>query len=105
MTPEIATCLLILAAAIVCFAWDRIPADVVAIGVMLTLVLTGLLKPAEAFAGFGSDTVMMILGLLIMTAGLLRTGVVEKAGHLIFDLAGRNPALFLPLIMVSVAVV
>ena len=55
MTPEIATCLLVLAAAIACFAWDRIPADAVAIGVMLALVLTGLLKPAEAFAGFGSD--------------------------------------------------
>ena len=105
MTPEIATCLLIVAAAIVCFAWDRIPADVIALGVMLALVLTGLLKPAEAFAGFGSDTVMMILGLLIMTAGLVRTGVVEKAGHLIFDIAGRNPAAFLPVIMVSIAVV
>jgi di/tricarboxylate transporter len=105
MTPEIGTCLLILAVAIACFAWDRIPADVVAIGVMLALVLTGLLKPSEAFAGFASDTVMMILGLLIMTAGLVRTGVVEKAGHLIFDIAGRNPVLFLPVIMVSVAVV
>ena len=103
MTPEIAMCLLVLTAAIACFAWDRIPADVVAIGVMLALVLTGLLKPAEAFAGFGSDTVMMLLGLLIMTAGLLRTGVVDKAGHIIFDLAGQNPAAFLPLMMVSVA--
>lgn len=105
MTPEIAICLLILSAAVVVFAWDRIPADVVAIGVMLALVLTGILKPAEAFAGFSSDTVMMILGLLIMTAGLLRTGVVDKAGHLIFDLAGRSSAAFLPMIMVAVAVV
>lgn len=104
MTPEIATCLTILAVAIVCFAWDRISADVVAIGVMLALVLTGLLKPVQAFAGFGSDTVMMILGLLIMTAGLLRTGVVEKAGHFIVDLAGTSPKAFLPLMMVAVAV-
>lgn len=105
MTPEIATCLLVLAAAIGCFAWDRVPADVVALGVMLTLVFTGLLKPSEAFAGFASDTVMMILGLLIMTAGLLRTGVVEKAGHLIFEVAGRSPATFLPVTMVAVAFV
>lgn len=103
MTAEIAICLAVLAVAIAFFAWDRVSADVVAVGVMLALVLTGLLTPAEAFAGFGSATVMMILGLLIMTAGLLRTGVVEKAGHFIVDLAGPNPAAFLPLMMVAVA--
>ena len=105
MTPEIAVCLLILVSAVALLAWDRIPADVVALGVMLALVLTGLLKPAEAFAGFASDTVMMILGLLIMTAALLQTGIVEEAGHVMFDFVGRNPARFLPAIMVTVAVV
>jgi len=103
MTPEIAICLAILMAAIALFAWDRVPADVVALGVMLALIATGLLTPSQAFAGFGSDTVMMILGLLIMTAGLVSTGVVDIAGRHIFDVAGRNPALFLPILMFSVA--
>ena len=35
MTPEIATCLIILGLAVAVFAWDRVPADVVALGVML----------------------------------------------------------------------
>ena len=48
---------------------------------------------------------MMILGLLIMSAGLIQTGVVDITGRYVFDLAGRNPAIFLPLIMVSVATV
>ena len=38
-----------------------------------------------------------------MSAGLIQTGVVEIAGRYVFDLAGRNPAIFLPVIMVSVA--
>ena len=105
MTPDIAICLTILALAVLAFAWDRVPADVVALGVMLGVVVTGLLPADKAFAGFGSDTVMMILGLLVMSAGLLQTGVVEIAGRHIFDLAGRNPAIFLPVIMVSVATV
>jgi di/tricarboxylate transporter len=105
MTPEIATCLTILAVAVALFAWDRIPADVIALGVMLAVIATGLLPPDKAFAGFSSDTVIMILGLLIMSAGLLQTGVVDITGRYIFDLAGRNPAVFLPVIMVSVAVV
>ena len=89
--------------AVLLFAWDRVPADVVALGVMLAVIATGLLPADKAFAGFGSDTVMMILGLLVMSAGLIQTGVVEIAGRYVFDLAGRNPAIFLPVIMVSVA--
>jgi di/tricarboxylate transporter len=105
MTPEIALCLGILGCAIFLFAWDRVPADVVALGVMLAVIGTGLLPADKAFAGFGSDTVMMILGLLVMSAGLIQTGVVEIAGRYVFDIAGRNPVVFLPVIMISVAVV
>src|SRR5262245_5605045 len=105
MTPDIAICLTILALAVVLFAWDRVPADVVALGAMLAVIATGLLPTDKAFAGFGSDTVMMILGLLVMSAGLIQTGVVEIAGRHVFDLAGRNPAIFLPVIMVSAATV
>jgi len=105
MTPDIAICLSVLGVAVVLFAWDRVPADVVALGVMLAVIATGLLPVDKAFAGFGSDTVIMILGLLVMTAGLMQTGVVEIAGRYVFELAGRNPAIFLPLIMASVATV
>jgi len=105
MTPDIAICLAILTVSVALFAWDRVPADVVALGVMLAVIATGLLPADKAFAGFGSDTVMMILGLLVMSAGLLQTGVVEIAGRFIFSIAGRNPATFLPVIMVSVAAV
>jgi di/tricarboxylate transporter len=105
MSPEIAICLLILAAAVVLFAWDRVPAEVIALGVMLALIASRVLPPERAFAGFSSDTVMMLLGLLIMSAGLIQTGVVDSAGGYVFRLAGRDPQLFLPVIMVSVAAV
>ncbi len=105
MTTDIAICLSILSITVLLFIWDRIAADVVALGVMLAVIITGILPADRAFAGFGSDTVMMILGLLIMSAGLIQTGVVEIAGRFIFDIAGRNSEIFLPLIMVCVAVV
>ena len=105
MTADIAICLAILGTTVLLFAWDRIPADVIALGVMLAVIATGLLPIDKAFAGFGSDTVMMIFGLLVMTAGLVQTGVVELAGRYVFDLAGRNPAVFLPLMMLAVATI
>ncbi|NJO32545.1 MAG: SLC13 family permease [Rhodospirillales bacterium] len=104
MTPEMVACLAILAVAIGAFAWDRLPADVIALGVMLAVIATGLLPADKAFAGFSSDTVMMILGLLIMTVGLVQTGVVEITGRFVFEFAGRSQAVFLPIMMVSVAV-
>lgn len=105
MTPDIAICLVILAGAVILFSWDSVPADVIALGVMLTIIVTGLLPAEKAFAGFSSDTVMMILGLLIMSGGLIQTGAVEIAGSQVFALAGRSPAVFLPVVMVAVAIV
>ena len=105
MTPDIAICLGILVLAVLLFAWDRVPADVIALGVMLAVIATGLLPADKAFAGFSSDTVMMILGLLIMSAGLVQTGVVDIAGRYVFDLAGKNAAIFLPVILIAVATV
>ena len=64
----------ILSVALVLFARERIPSEVTALGVLLALVFSGLLPAERAFAGFGSDTVMTILGLLILTAALQRTG-------------------------------
>jgi di/tricarboxylate transporter len=105
MTPDIAICLTILGGSVLMFMWDRVPADVVALGVMVAVVLTGLLPTDKAFAGFSSDTVLMILGLLIMSAGLVQTGVVDIAGRRMFNVAGSNPAVFLPLMMAAVAIV
>ena len=39
----------------------------------------------------GSDTVIVIMGLLILTAALLRTGVMDLAGRAILRQTGKNP--------------
>ena len=104
MDPQIMLLLGIIVVALVLFALERVPADVVALGVMIVLILSGILTPEEAFAGFGSSTVMLILGLLIQTAVLSRTGVVDYAGRLIYRYTGSNPNRVLIVVMVSTAV-
>ena len=47
MTPEIGILLAIVAAAIVLFTLEVVPADVTALGVMLSLALTGILPPSR----------------------------------------------------------
>jgi di/tricarboxylate transporter len=91
MTFQIVLLLCILAVTLALFSWERVPVDVVALGVVLTLAFTGLLPKGEAFKGFGSDAVIMILGLLILTAALKRTGVVELAGRVVLRQTGKDP--------------
>lgn len=90
MTPEIAVFLTILTVGLILFALERVSAEVTALGLMLSLVITGLLEPADAFAGFGSETVLMILGLLILTETLVHTGLVDMTGRWILKAVSGN---------------
>lgn len=103
MTVQIALLLGLVLVALVFFSFDWVGSDVVALGLLLALILTGLLPAADAFAGFGSDTVIMILGLLIMTSALVKTGVVDLVGRAILRHAGTQLLPLLAVIMISVA--
>ena len=103
MTLEIGILLALFVIALIGFSVDWVSADVVGLGLVLALVLTGVLSPAKAFAGFGNDTVIMIMGLLIMTVSLARAGVVDMVGRVIVRFAGKNPLGLLFVIMVTVA--
>ena len=103
MTFPIALLLALTVAALVLFALEVVSADVIALGLMLTLTLTGLLPADQAFAGFGSDTVIVILGLLILTAALLRTGVMDLAGRAILRQTGTDGRRLLMVITVAAA--
>jgi di/tricarboxylate transporter len=93
----------IIGVATVLFCFEWIPAEVVALGVMLALVFCGILTSEQAFAGFGSDTVIMIAGLLAMGAGLAQTGVIDSFGRTILSKVGNRPHLLLPAIVILVA--
>ena len=103
MTMQILICLAILATAVVMFSWDKVPADVVALGVLLAVMGTGLVPVEQALAGFGSGTVLMILGFFIMTATLSHTGIVDSVGHWILTHAGNRPFVLIAMVMIAVS--
>ena len=90
MTLSMILLLIIIAAGLVLFSIEILPADVIALGLMLALILTGILPAETAFEGFGSDTSMMILGLLILTAALIRTGIVQILSRRILRTVGSS---------------
>lgn len=101
MTIQILILLIILLVTLLLFTFEWLPVDVVALGVLAVLILTGLLKPEQAYAGFGSETVVMILCLLILTAALVRTGTVEAIGQLLARQPGLNSGSALLVVMLS----
>jgi di/tricarboxylate transporter len=105
MTFEIGLLIGLILTAVVLFSTDWVSPDVVALCLMLTLIFTGLVPVDEAFAGFGSDTVIMILGLLLLTASLWRTGVVDWAGGAILRFTGTSPRRLLLVVMLATGTV
>lgn len=103
MTVQIGLLLSIVGVSLVLFSLERLPPDVVGLGAMLALILTGLLPSAQAFAGFGSATVLMLLGLFILTAALMRTGVVDQVGRAILRHTGDSSRRWLATISVVTA--
>ncbi len=104
MTLDIGLFLVLFVVALVLFTFEWVSADVTALGLMLALVILGLLDPAEAFAGFGSETVLMILGLLILTEALVSTGLIDLLGQYLLRLVGESPSRLRLVVLIGPAI-
>lgn len=67
----------ILVAAMGLFIWGRWRHDIVALGALLACVVAGLVPEQDAFTGFGHPAVITVACVLVLSAGLQRTGAVD----------------------------
>ena len=104
MTPQIVLTLTIIAVAIVLFATEKLRVDVIALLVLLTLILTGLVSPAEAFAGFSNPAVITVWAVYIVSGGLFKTGVADFMGQFILRLSGTSQPRLIAIIMLTCGV-
>jgi di/tricarboxylate transporter len=104
MTPQIAWTLAVVIGTVILLSIEKIRPDVVSLGVIVVLVLAGLLPIDQALAGFGSDTFIVILGLLILTAVLEKTGVVDLIGSYFLKFSSRGTRSTVLVLMGTVAV-
>jgi len=101
LTPQIATVLIIIGIALVLFITEKVRVDIVGLGVMVSLALFGLITPSEALSGFSSPAVVTVWAVLILSAGLSRTGVANLIGSRLFNLAGNNVIRIAVIIMLT----
>ena len=103
MTPEIVITLLLLVAAILLFASEKLPVDVIGILLVMGLVLTRVLSVQDAVAGFGNDIIITIAGLFLLVGGLIKTGMVDMIGRRMHKIAGDSEFVLTALIMFAAA--
>lgn len=90
MTLEIALVLGILLVAIILFATDALRMDVVALLVLCSLAVTGLVTPEEAISGFSHPAVVTIWAMFILSDGLTRAGIADVLGQRVIRIAGHS---------------
>ncbi len=83
----------VVALALVLFVTEALPVDVTAIlSAVLLVVLepwTGI-SPTQGISGFSSPATITVLAMLILSAGVGRTGVVQTLGSRMAEFAGRD---------------
>lgn len=113
---EIAWVCTILLLTIYLFAFEVVGVDVAAVSIMVMLGLTDLLAPMmgleqglvdnkQLFDGFSSNAVMSIIAVMIIGAGLDKTGLMTKVAAFILKIGGTSEKRIIPIISGTVAVI
>ncbi|HIF56582.1 MAG TPA: SLC13 family permease [Gemmatimonadetes bacterium] len=102
MTWEIGFVLALTLVAVVLFVTEKFSTDVVAVLVMIALLVSGILTPAEGFNGFANPATITVGAMFVLSAGLFRAGAVNFLGRALRRLARRSSTLMLLVMMLGV---
>lgn len=113
---EIAWVSAVLVLTIYLFAFEIVGVDIAAISIMVLLGISSLLAPfmglttglvnnQHLFDGFSSNAVMSIIAVMIIGAGLDKTGLMSKVASLILKLGGTTEKRIIPIISSTVAII
>ncbi|MEM9301210.1 MAG: SLC13 family permease [Pseudomonadota bacterium] len=105
LTQDMMMVLAVLGVTIALFVFELLRVDVVAICVMVALGLLGLVPSSQLFNGFASNAVISIIAVMIIGAGLDRTGVMGVVASGILKIGGKTEARILPLVSATVGAI
>ncbi|UCE02879.1 MAG: SLC13 family permease, partial [Candidatus Latescibacterota bacterium] len=80
MSFDVAFTLAILLAAVVLFASERLPVDLIALSLMAALLAAGIVPVERGIAGFSNRATVTVGAMFVLSEGLFRTGAVNFVG-------------------------
>jgi len=98
LTADMMLVLAVLAVTVGMFVFEVVRVDVVAVCIMVMLGLLSLVPAAELFNGFASNAVISIIAVMILGAGLDRTGVMSVVAKFILSIGGKTVQKIIPLV-------
>lgn len=104
MSLEIALVLGLVAVTGLLLISERLRPDLVALLLLVTLGVSGLVAPQDLFSGFSRSAVITIIALFIITDALERTGATRLLGRWLQRVAGGGQARTVLVVMVTSAV-
>lgn len=102
MTFSIAFVLIVLVAALFLFVTEWLRVDLVAMMVLLSLTLAGVVTHQQALMGFSNEAVVTICAVFVLSGGLFRSGVANILGRQIMRLAGGGEPRLISALMMTV---
>jgi len=102
LQPGALITLLVLAGSVVLFISGWLAPEVTGLLAASLLIVTGVLKPSEALEGFGSPALITLMGLFALSAGLFRSGGLDRLRALIGSDAVRSPKRMIALMVAAV---
>src|SRR5210317_726945 len=105
LTGDMTLVLTVLVVTILLFVFEVVRIDVVALSVMVLLGLLGLVPSEQLFNGFASNAVISIIAVMILGAGLDRTGVMTVVAAFILRIGGNTANRIIPLISGTVGAI
>jgi len=97
--------LAIIALAIFLFVVEWVRVDVVAILMMVSLPLLNLLSSRLTFTGLSSNAVVAIIGVMVVSAGLNKVGLVSRVVRPVIKLAGSSASRLMVSLSALIAVI
>lgn len=94
---------LILIGAVILFFTEWIRIDLTAVLIIVMLSLTGVLSPEDALSGFSSEPAILLATVFVLNGALYHTGLSERLGNWIKQLAGKSLERAIGVVMPSVA--
>jgi di/tricarboxylate transporter len=105
MSAEILFVLALLLAAVVLFATERLPVDMVAMIVMASLLLSRIISVEEGVSGFSNMATVTVAAMFVLSAGLFKTGAVNFIGSAMGASSGRSLWVSLIIIMIAIGII
>ncbi len=95
---------LILALTIFLLVTEKIPIDVTAVGLLVVLMATGILDPAEALGGFANPAVITVGSMFMLSRGLMRSGALALVSEKMIEYSQGKDKRILIMAMLGTAI-